>query len=245
MTKAHGLAAIAAMALLALGGAAQAHQIWIEQDGKGAKLYFGEYAHNLREDSPGLLDKLTTLSGRLLTAKGERPVVLTRAGTAFTLDGKVGKGESIVVEEGAYPSWETKEGARTIRTVWTPAARHVADLAPRPAVLTLDIVPTDKAGQLQVTFRGKPLAGVEVELVASSGWERRAETDAEGKVTFATPWKGTYVAVVHHDDKTPGTRKVAGKDEKYDVASFVTTLSFATRTGLVSPPPPAAAPPSE
>jgi uncharacterized GH25 family protein len=238
--------AVAAAALLAVGaGAAHAHQIWIEQDSKGARLYFGEFGANLREDSPGLLDKLTALSGRLLTAKGDKPVVLTKTGAAFTIDGRVAKGESIVAEEGAFPSWESKDGGKTIRTVWAPAARYVPDLGARAAVLTLDVVPTGKTGELQVVFRGKPLAAAEVVLVSASGWDRHAETDAEGKVTFALPWKGSYVAVVHHDDKTPGVRKVGGKDEKYDVASFVTTLSFATATGAAAPRGPAPAPPSE
>jgi len=32
--------------------------IWLEPDGSGAKLYFGEFNENLREASPGLLEEL-------------------------------------------------------------------------------------------------------------------------------------------------------------------------------------------
>jgi uncharacterized GH25 family protein len=238
-------AALAAALVLA-ATPAHAHQIWIEQDAKGvAKLYFGEFAANLREDSPGLLDKLTGLVVRLLSAKGERPVTATRTATAFTLDGRAAAGESLVAEEGAYPGWEDKSSGKVVKTVWSPAARFVSDWKVQAPVLTLDIVPTGTEGEVQVVFRGKPLAKAEVEIVARSGWQRTIESDAEGKVKVALPWKGPYLVVVHHEDKTAGKRKGPKGDEAYDAASFVTTLSFATRKGLASPPPPPAAPPSE
>ena len=48
---------ISALLLATLAGGAQAHQVWIEASGNQARLHFGEYADNLRETSPGLLDK--------------------------------------------------------------------------------------------------------------------------------------------------------------------------------------------
>ena len=42
---------------LAAAAPAAAHQIWLEQDARAARLYFGEFGDNLREASPGLLDK--------------------------------------------------------------------------------------------------------------------------------------------------------------------------------------------
>ena len=44
---------------------ANAHQIWIEQDGKRARVVFGEFAENLRELSPGRLDKFVALTGTI------------------------------------------------------------------------------------------------------------------------------------------------------------------------------------
>jgi uncharacterized GH25 family protein len=239
------VAALAAATLLA-AAPAHAHQIWIEQDARGgARLFFGEFGANLREDSPGLLDKFTALVVRLLSAKGERAVTATRTATAFTLDGRAAAGESLVAEETGYPGWEDKSSGKVVRSVWTPAARFVPDFRAQAAVLTLDVVPTGKDGEIQVVFRGKPLAGAEVEIVAQSGWQRTIESDAEGRVKVALPWKGPYLIVVHHEDRTAGKRKGPKGDEAYDVASFVTTLSFAVKKGLVAPPAPPAAPPSE
>jgi hypothetical protein len=239
------IALAAAVALSLVAAPAAAHQIWIEQDAKGARLYFGEFGANLREDSPGLLDKFVQLSARLITSTGEKAVALAKNAVAYALAERAAKGQSLVAEETGYPSWEEKEGKKAIKTVWTPAARYIADFSVQAPLLTLDIVPTGKPGELQVIFRGKPLAEVELELIAASGWERRITTSAEGKVTVATPWKGNYLAVVHHTDKTAGKRTLAGKEEAYDVAMFVTTLSFGSKAGLAGPKPPAAAPPSE
>jgi hypothetical protein len=62
-------------------------------------------------------------------------------------------------------------------------------------------------------------------------------------VKFTLPWKGGYALLVRHKDPTKGSRKAAdGKDEAYDVATFATTLTFVTSSGLPSPPPPPAAP---
>ena len=52
---------MAAIAALSFTGSASAHHLWLEPDGQGAKLYFGEFEGNLREASPGLLDRFTPL----------------------------------------------------------------------------------------------------------------------------------------------------------------------------------------
>jgi hypothetical protein len=46
---------------------------------------------------------------------------------------------------------------------------------------------------------------------------------------------------VRRSDRTPGVRD----GQKYDVASFVTTLTFVHPAGLESPPAPPAAPPNK
>ena len=60
-TRATGLtrSLIAAALLATTGLAAQAHQVWLEHSGSQAKLHFGEYNDNVRETSPGLLDKFS------------------------------------------------------------------------------------------------------------------------------------------------------------------------------------------
>lgn len=235
----------AALAVLFAAGHANAHQIWIEQDAKGAKVYFGEFGENLREASPGLLDKFGSPSARTQSGNGEEVVPLVKEANAFVLSKRVGKGEAIVVEDAAYPIIEWKEGGKNMRNAWTPAARFVPDFAERAPKLTLDVLPTGKAGELRVVFRGRPLAEAKVELVTPSGWMREGHTNEQGNVTFPLPWRGTYVVLVHHEEGKPGKRSSAAGEQGYDTASFATTLSFTTLSGAAGPPAPPPAPPNK
>lgn len=218
---------------------ANAHQIWIEQDGKTASVYFGEFGDNLREASPGLLDKFIAPSATLVGAGADRKLKLDKTAGAFVLSARAGEGQSIIAEEASYPAFEKKTGDTVLRSIWTPAARLVNGSAAQQARLTLDIVPTGKPGQFQLSYQGKPLARTKVGLVAQSGWGKEAQSDEQGMVNFAMPWKGTYVLEAHHTDKTAGQRD--GKP--YDVANYVTTMSMVQTTGAAAiAAPPAAKP---
>ena len=229
---------------LAFSLSAAAHQVWIERDASGAKLYFGEFGDNLHEVSPGYLDKLVQPTATLLTATGEKPVPVTKQRDGYAVAGRPAKGESLIVLDAAYPILESKEGEKPIRTAWTPAARIVGSLTAQTPKLVLDIVPTGTAGEFQVFFRGAPLADAELTLTAASGWSRQGNSDAAGKVRFSLPWKGTYGLLVRHKDNAPGSRTTQKGTERYDRASFGTTLTFTTTAGLPSPPVPPPAPPN-
>ncbi|MDF3837184.1 cobalt ABC transporter substrate-binding protein [Cupriavidus basilensis] len=223
-----------------LGGTAQAHQVWLEQTPAAARLYFGEFNENLRETSPGLLDKFVQSSAILVTASGEQPLKVDKAASGFVLSARAGAGESIVAQETGYPLLERKEGDKVIRTAWTPAARLLgAGYAGNAPKLALDILPTGRAGEYQVFYAGRPLPKAKVGVAVQSGWGRELRTDEQGMVRLAQPWQGTYVLEVHHVDKTAGERN--GKP--YDIASYVTTLSLTQADGLPAlPAAPAAAP---
>jgi hypothetical protein len=219
---------------------ANAHQIWIEQDGKTASVYFGEFGENLREASPGLLDKFVAPTATLIGAGADRQLKLDKTSGAFVLSARAAHDQSIVAEEASYPAFEQKKGDTVVRSIWTPAARLVTSSAAQPARLTLDIVPTGKPGQFQLSYQGKPLAKTKVAVVAQSGWAKEAQSDDQGLVNFAMPWKGTYVLEAHHTDKTAGQRD--GKP--YDTASYVTTMSMVQTTGAAAVAAPPAAKPN-
>ncbi len=228
----------ALLSLLSMS-AAQAHQVWIEQNGKTATLQFGEFGDNLRETTPGLLDKFVAPSATLVSAKGNRPLALEKTARGFVLAGAAGAGESIVAVDAAYPGWDSQKDGKTIHTIWVPAARFVTGFAAQQPVLDFDIVPAGKPGQFKVFYKGQPAAKVDVSAVIPNGWSKKATSDAQGLVSFDLPWKGSYVLEAHYNDKTPGERD--GKS--YDAASFVTSLSFVLAGGAPAlPAGPAAAP---
>lgn len=227
---------IPALLLATLTGAAQAHQVWIEASGNQARLHFGEYADNLRETSPGSLDKFESVPVLDQRAGGQTQRVQgQRTATAFTY--ALPAAADTLVTEAPYPLIDRSKNNNQPALLWRPAARWVASLSQAVApTAALDVVPTGKAGELRVTYNGTPLPKTKVTLVSPSGWSREAATGADGAVQFALPWKGQYVAEVHHKDATPGER--AG--QKYGESSLVTTLSFVQTTGLESPALPAA-----
>jgi len=223
----------------ALSAPASAHQIWLEQNGQHASIYFGEFGDNLREVSPGLLDKFSLKNASLVAAGGNKALQASKNAGAFALNAKVAPGETIIVEENSYPGWENKKDGKVSYAIWTPAARLVADQSAQKPALTLDLVPTGTPGQFQVSYRGQPLAGAKVNAVVQSGWSREALSDKQGLVSFALPWQGQYVLEVHHEDKTGGERD----GRHYDQASYVTTLSLVQPKGVAPlPAPPAAEP---
>jgi uncharacterized GH25 family protein len=236
--------AIALVSSLLMLGTAQAHHVWIEQNAQGAQLFFGEFGGNLREASPGLLDKFGGPVAQRISAKGSEPLQVSKSATGFGLSARAGKGESIVAEDPAYPSFEIK-GDKPGRGIYVPAARLVTDLAKQEPRLTLDLVPTGVSGkdgtEFQAFYKGQPLPKAKVEVITPSGWAQTHHTDAEGKIKTTLPWSGTYVLEMSHADRSGGER--AG--EKYDRASYVTSLTINQPKGIKALPAPAPAAPNK
>jgi len=230
-------------AALLLAGQAQAHHVWIEQDSAGAKLYFGEFGDNLREASPGLLDRFVQPSAQRLAGAKSQPLGVSKTANGFALSAAPGKGESLIATDLRHAIRERKEGDKTTRTLWTPGARLATDFGKQDPRLTLDLVPTGKFSldsvELQLFYKGQPLPRTKVEVMTAAGWGQNRSTDEQGKLTVSLPWRGTYVLEVRHNDNTAGTRG----DDKYDVASFVTSLTLVQGEGLSAlPAPPAPTP---
>ena len=197
---------LGALPLLVLAHA-QAHQIWVEQPpGETAVIRFGEFGDNLRETSPGLLDRFGQPTATLLSPKGERQAGGSKTATGFALPFGAAAGESIVAEDAAYPLNTYQRGDKPVTSWYRPAARLVTGHAAQPPRLALDIVPTGQVGEFRVTLEGRPLPKARVQAVVQSGWARQAHTDAQGLVRFDQPWQGQYVIEVGHADRTPGER---------------------------------------
>lgn len=212
--------------------AAQAHHVWLEQDGKTVKLQFGEFASNQRETTPGLLDKFGAPSATLIGSAGTRALALNKTARGFVVAGAPAAGESIIAEDSNYPTWETTTDGKVSQHVWAPAARLVTSAAALPARLTFDIVPTGKAGQFKVFYKGQPLPKTAVHAIVPSGWSKEATTDDTGAVQFDLPWRGVCVLEAQHVDKTGGER--AGK--AYASATYVTSLTVTQASGVASVP---------
>jgi uncharacterized GH25 family protein len=235
---------LAAFALGTIASAVQAHQVWIEQTaGQPTVLRFGEFAENLRETSPGLLDKFGKPVATLVSAKGNRTADGNKSATGFAIPFQATAGEAIVVEDASYPLYTWKQGDKSTTSWYYPAARLVTELKAQAPMLPLDLVPTGTLGQFKVFYKGQALPKAKVTLVVQSGWAKEGHTDEQGMVSFDMPWRGTYVAEVGHDDKNAGERPGAAGPEKFDAVSYVTSLTYVKAAGIAAVPAgPAAAP---
>jgi hypothetical protein len=219
--------------LLGVATTASAHQIWIEQaDGQNAVVRFGEFGENLRETSPGLLDKFGKPAGVLVSATGEKTGDAEKSAEGFRLPFRADAGESIVAQDAAYPLYEWKQGDRSTTNWFHPAARLITGFAAQKPRLVLDLVPTGTPGQFALHYKGKPRPKTKVTLVTQSGWLKEGMTDEQGKVAFDMPWKGRYVAEVSVNERSAGERTGPAGAEKYDAVSYVMTLSFVTPDGI-------------
>lgn len=225
-----------AVSLLAFApGAASAHHLWLESSDAGTHVYFGEFGENLRELSPGRLDRLQP-QAKAVSATGEQALAVDKSPTGFVVTGKIDKGDSVIAADLRSPVQARTRDGVTTRSLYRPAARFVPDFSPRKPALELDVVPAGD-GKFQVFFKGKPLAKNKVEVISASGWVREERTGEDGGFAVALPWRGTYVIEVQYADKTPGKQG----DDAYDIANYVTTLTVMQPQGLepLPAPPPA------
>ena len=217
--------------LLSFGfiGSAAAHSIWVEREGDGAHIFFGEFDENLREGSPGLLDRLKP---EARVAGSDKPLKLNKQATFFAVAGPLAKDDSIVAENVVITE---RRGDKPTKVLSRLGARTVADFKEQAPVNTLDIVPAGKPGLFKVFYQGKPLAKAKAELIAESGWKREFKTDEQGAFEAPLPWRGGYVIEVQHSDATPGKQG----EEAYDSVRCASTLFVRVTDGLQGPPQPA------
>ncbi|KNE22951.1 hypothetical protein AFM18_28630 [Achromobacter spanius] len=200
---------LAAIALLGSAGAAQAHFVWLERGAEGpAKVYFGEWADDVREKQDGLLGKVmvapvvTAADGTVLKASGK--------GADFVEFAASGKGDVRLAQPIQFKETLVKYGAKAGRT-------------DTQAKLDLELVPTAPgANTFVLHFQGKPLAKTEVTVFGPPKWEKRFWSDENGRIEITTPWPGQYVLEAAHVEEKAG--EADGKS--YAKIRYVSTLSF-------------------
>ncbi|WP_043361426.1 DUF4198 domain-containing protein [Belnapia sp. F-4-1] len=198
-----------------------AHQVWLEREGDTVRAYFGEPVEDTRERSGGLLDRIA--SPRIFTDDLSKPLPLRREADHVQASLPPGSGDVRLVEDGLAPYGRTPE-QRTRPIMLAREGR-----AEVRGVMELELVPVAPgANSFTLLLRGQPLPRAEVTVVAPPRWERRLHTNAEGRVTIATPWAGRYVMeAVHTEDRAGGAGEAA-----YAKQRLVSTVSFSVAEGL-------------
>jgi hypothetical protein len=212
----------AAVAVLWIVGAAQAHFVWIERDGDGpARAYFGEWAEDIREKTGGLLDRIN--SPRAFLADPTKTLPLERRPDYLEI-ALAGADDVRLVEEGLPPRDDARAGGKTKTVFHARAGRRDTR-----AILDLELVPTAvNSSTFTLLLRSQPLVKTEVKVYGPPKWEKSFRTDEQGRVTLQTPWAGRYVVEVVHVEEKPGE----ARGEPYNRLRHVSTLSFVVEEGI-------------
>jgi uncharacterized GH25 family protein len=225
-----------ATALVAATSSAHAHYLWIEQGSTAHRLHFGEAEMLLKEKSPGRLDAFQ--EPRALAADSAsttlHTVSVTRVGDHFALLTKP-NARAVVVSDESMPVRDlTKNGLGIAKT------NYYARYAPFGVVnnddfhLPIDVATVGRSDVrvMTILYRGQPLKGAKVQVIAPNTWMQEHEARADGTVQINTPWRGQYVIHVLHVDKTPG--EFGG--QKYDAVRNHYTLTFVQDKGTAAGP---------
>lgn len=219
-------------------GLAEAHYLWLEPDEAGVRLFYGEAEGGLKEKSPGKLDTIKAPRAFVLDQASGQPKALSvsRAGGHFSLTGG-GKSPAVLAKEESLEVRDlTKHGLGMAKTNYYARHGQPKDPNDQPS-LALDVQGRDP-NKLTVLYRGQPLKGAKVEVIAPNTWVQEHRTDAQGSVVINTPWRGSYVVHVLHVDATPG--EFDGK--RYDSLRNHFTYTFLKADGADPGP---AVPPSQ
>jgi len=94
-------------------------------------------------------------------------------------------------------------------------------------------VPTAVNGNTFILlFFGAPLPNAELTIIGPPKWEKKLNTDDQGRVTLPNPWTGRYVLeVIHFDEKAGGSG-----EGKFNRTRHISTLSFLQSEGMIWQP---------
>lgn len=193
------------LAMLALGSAPQAlaHAVWAEESADHRVLLrFGDYGSKV-EKSPGALDRLDGVRVWTFDTAGKSVAGSVQKNADHLLLRDVSAQGAAFAEITTLPvraGGKTPASKSNFYIRWQPAGAS----APKP-VMTLDIVPTGKPGEVRVFLRGAPLAGAKLEVFAP-GVEKPGAlvADKDGLLHFESAKPGLFVFECRHKEPLAG-----------------------------------------
>lgn len=207
------LAGLVAVALLATVGTARAHTVWIEPLDGRLVIRFAEPGDSY-EKSPGYLDSLSAPAAFTVVTNAPVIVEAPKSTNHFALvnvpsANQAGVESIFTVRAARKPHFYAR---------WQPAGGGAG--AP---MLTFDLVPTGKPGEVRVYFRGNPLGGLIAVLRTPDDTEKEIPVDAEGYIRFESKQHGLHLLMIpHYRESIPGFH--LGK--AYEQTSHNTALSW-------------------
>lgn len=203
---------------LSLAVSSSAHSVWIEPHGNHLAAFFGE-AEGEPESSPGHLDSLTPPLAFAVATNLPVLLAVSKSTNHFALS-TIGT-NAVVCLEATYPVMRT--GSNPGRKPVFYARWHPPGAGAGQPALTLDLVPTEKAGEVRVCFKSRPLPEVKVLHRTPDLRERELTSDAEGLVRVDLRQAGLHRLHVARYRETAGGFHAG---QSYDLISHHVVLSW-------------------
>ena len=184
------LCALAASALTTV----HAHSVWIEPSDNQLVIRFAEPGDDF-EKSPGQLDNLSAPVAFTVVTNKPVSVPAPKESDHFLLTGA-----SVTNAACAETTFIVRGGRKPVFYArWQPVGAG----AGKP-LLTLDLVPTGKPGEVRAYFRGQPLGGAAAILRTPDEKDQDLTADADGFIHFKTGLPGQYLLTIpHHREPQP------------------------------------------
>lgn len=190
--------------LLLLGSPTWAHDFWLEPDGGGVVLLYGEPG----ESEPYRSEMVKSVTG-WAAGGARREVKNSFSEGQLRLAGKGVSGWAVEVDNGYWTKTESgwknvgrRAEPKALKATWD---RHFAKLvsakspdlvAGQPLEIVLDRATPDRL-EGQVLLRGKPAPGLDLEL----DHHEAGKTDAEGKFSLSRSGGGLVLIAARHQEK--------------------------------------------
>ena len=178
---------LCALAICALN-TVHAHSVWIEPSDSQLVIRFAEPGDDF-EKSPGQLDNLSTPIAFTVVTNKVKSVPASKKSDNFLL-----ANASVTNAACAETTFIVRGGRKPVFYArWQPA-----DVGAGKPLLTLDLVPTGKPGEVRAYFRGQPLGGVAATLRTPDEKDQELTADADGFIHFKTEAPGQYLLTIAH-----------------------------------------------
>ena len=199
-TKPLSLILLAALSLIAHTDL-YAHSVWIEPGSNGQLMVRFAEPDGRLETSPGHLDSLsipvafTLLTNTAVAVDAVKSTNHFLLVTAWSTNTACSETSFIVMSAAGKPGRKPIFYAR-----WQPSF----ETAGAPS-LNLDIVPTGKAGEVRVYFRGQPLGGAKATLRTPDEVEKELVANADGFIRFESKQSGQHhLSIARHRETLAG-----------------------------------------
>jgi hypothetical protein len=178
---------------------AGAHDVWIEDTpDHHLVIRFGEFGDEV-ETSPGYLDALTQPQAWTKT-NGPGPIAfeIQKQTNSFLLVGA--SSTNMAAAETAFQVLSAKDKPARFPIFyarWQPAGA-----GPGTPILTFDLVPQKKPGDIRVYFRGQPVEDETISAYGPDDFQTELKTDSYGIVHFDLKKPGFYLFTCNHYRET-------------------------------------------